>query len=64
MIMLPLTICSMKTAGTWFPWLYIINMVIHFVVDDLKANRGKINLLADQSIHIFQIFLTWIWWIS
>ena len=36
-----------------------INTIIHAVVDDLKANKKKINLIHDQTIHITQIFLTW-----
>ena len=38
---------------------FIINTVIHCYVDDLKANRGKINLVLDQSIHLLQVFVTW-----
>lgn len=37
----------------------IINTIIHAVVDDLKANKKKINLIHDQTIHTTQIFLTW-----
>lgn len=56
------------------PWLFIygekiglallvsviINSIIHYVVDDLKANKGKLNLVTDQSIHFAQIVITWI----
>ena len=45
MIMLPLTAYSLKVDGVWFPWLYAIHGVIHFYVDDLKANKWKINLM-------------------
>jgi len=38
---------------------FIINTAIHCYVDDLKANRGKINLVLDQSIHLIQVFVTW-----
>lgn len=37
----------------------IINTAIHAYVDDLKANREKINLKTDQLIHFLQIYLTW-----
>lgn len=37
-----------------------INCSIHFVVDDLKANQGKLNLIQDQSIHFAQIFVSWL----
>jgi flagellar biosynthesis protein FlhB len=36
-----------------------INTIIHAFVDDLKANKKKINLVQDQTIHIGQILLTW-----
>ena len=38
----------------------VLNGTIHAIVDDLKANQKKINLVQDQSIHIGQIFLTWL----
>lgn len=40
--------------------IYIVNTVIHSIVDDLKANKLKINLITDQSIHIIQILVTWL----
>lgn len=45
-------------AGVFIWWLVPINFIIHFIVDDLKANRHKINLVIDQSIHFVQIILT------
>ena len=36
-----------------------INTIIHAFVDNLKANKKKINLVQDQIIHIVQILLTW-----
>ena len=33
-----------------------INMVIHGLVDDAKANRHKINLQIDQIVHFLQIW--------
>lgn len=43
-----------------------INVVIHAIVDDAKANKHRINLIADQSIHITQVWATWLvhWLIS
>lgn len=38
----------------------VINIIIHMVVDDLKANKKKINLIQDQVIHLIQILLTWL----
>ena len=40
--------------------LFVINVMIHAIVDDLKANRKKINLIQDQTIHLLQIIFTWL----
>lgn len=44
----------------WIVFSIILNTIIHGIVDDLKANKGKINLIVDQSIHIVQIVITWV----
>ena len=44
----------------WISIVIILNTIIHGIVDNLKANKGKINLIVDQSIHIIQIVITWI----
>ena len=36
-----------------------INTIIHAFIDDLKANKKKINLVQDQAIHLLQILSTW-----
>ena len=38
----------------------IINCVIHMIIDHLKANVKLINLCTDQTLHIFQIWTTFI----
>lgn len=58
-IMLAPTIYILFAGGNWHLVLFIINIIIHMVVDDLKANQKKINLIVDQSIHLLQIILTW-----
>lgn len=35
-----------------------VNYFIHMVVDDLKANKKKINLSVGQGIHLLQTALT------
>lgn len=62
MIMLPLVAYAYISGltlkiGTVF-W-YIINLAIHSYVDNLKVNKGKINLIQDQIIHLIQIAVTW-----
>ena len=59
MIMLPIAIYLKFDIG-WWTLAYIINMAIHAFVDDLKANKFKINLVIDQTIHIVQIVVTWL----
>ena len=38
---------------------FIINLLIHMYVDNLKANKLKINLIEDQLLHLGQIIITW-----
>ena len=63
MTFLPILIYSLIPAtNTNLGWFYLavpINLVIHAVVDDLKANKFKINLIIDQIVHFTQILLTW-----
>lgn len=59
MVMLPIAVMLRFDIG-WWVIAYIMNMIIHAFVDDLKANKFKINLVVDQTIHIIQIFVTWL----
>ena len=56
----------------WFPYEYMvgwfwialpINILIHAIVDDLKANKQILNLWQDQLIHLGQIIVTWVIWL-
>ena len=43
------------------PYLFaavVSNTIIHAVIDDLKANRHKINLVQDQLLHLTQLIIT------
>ena len=40
--------------------MFLVNATIHAIIDDLKANKKKINLVIDQSLHIIQILITFI----
>ena len=51
-------------SGFVFLASFIINWIIHAVVDHLKANLFKINLIQDQVLHICQIAMTWIIFIN
>lgn len=60
MMMLVPTIKVMFFGGMWNPLLFLGNVMIHMFVDDLKANKKRINLIQDQSIHMLQIIWTWL----
>lgn len=57
MIMLPILIV-LKGELNWLWIMLPINTVIHFLVDDLKANKKRINLIQDQLIHLGQVLVT------
>lgn len=46
------------------PWIifFDLNVVFHYLIDDAKANKFKINLIEDQILHFIQLFITWIIW--
>ena len=59
MIMFVPTIYILIFGGSW-PWFaFVLNVILHMVVDDLKANKKTINLVQDQGIHMIQIAATW-----
>lgn len=55
----PILIINKLYIDTFIYIIFGINAIIHCIVDDLKANKHKINLITDQSIHLVQIFITW-----
>lgn len=60
-MMLPAAVYSFVTGGLDGLYLvyFILNIVVHMCVDNLKANKKVINLVVDQSVHMLQIFATW-----
>lgn len=60
MVMLVPTVYVILFGGTWYPLLFVGNVLIHIFIDDLKANKKRINLIQDQSIHLLQIICTWL----
>ena len=58
MIMLPIAFVMNFEIDFLLGILFFINVKVHAVVDDLKANKLKINLWIDQLLHMFQIFGT------
>ena len=51
-------VCAPFYASPWFLCAVMGNTIIHAIVDDLKANRMKINLIQDQLLHLIQILIT------
>lgn len=60
MVMLVPTVYAILFDDVWYPLLFVGNVLIHMFVDDLKANKRRINLIQDQSIHMLQILWTWL----
>lgn len=60
MFMLVPTVYVILFGGTWYPLLFVGNVLVHMLVDDLKANKKRINLIQDQSFHLLQIVWTWL----
>ena len=60
MIMLPVAWTLHFNLTFGFVIIFIINWVLHAIVDDLKCNKFKINLIEDQLIHLIQIIGTFL----
>ena len=58
MIMLPLMYAVGFKVNPFLLFLFVINILIHAIIDDLKANEKCINLWQDQLIHMCQIAMT------
>ena len=62
-IHIPLIIYILYYHGINFDWGYIVctvlfNTLFHAIIDDMKANEHKINLVTDQLLHFVQIIGT------
>lgn len=42
----------------WLCAVWFINVLIHSLIDNLKANEFKLNLVQDQFLHLVQILIT------
>lgn len=58
MIMLPIAFAMSFNVSGLFLGVYFVNVIVHAFTDNAKANWLKINLIADQSIHMVQILVT------
>lgn len=60
MIMLPIAVELDFNVGINFGIMLIANTLFHAAIDGLKANKYRINLIADQAYHVFQIVSTFV----
>jgi len=58
MIMLPIAYTLDFNVTAKFDMIFVANQFVHGIVDHMKANEFKINLIQDQAIHILQILVT------
>lgn len=71
MVMLIPTYCTLTSrfvtngdltiVSTQIIFTFILNLIIHMITDNSKANLKKINLIQDQLIHMLQLILIWIY---
>ena len=60
MVMLVPTIYIILFGGKYYPLVFVVNIIIHMITDNLKANVKAINLCQDQLVHMVQIIITFI----
>ena len=58
MIMLPIAFIKGFDLNVFFLIVFIVNLAVHAITDNMKANKRKINLWIDQIIHLCQIAVT------
>lgn len=58
-IMLPIFIFYHFYIANLTLFMFVLNILCHMYVDDLKCNKMKINLITDQCIHLLQILITY-----
>ena len=59
MVLLPVLITTGWLITKKLLVVFVVNWLVHGIVDDLKANRKAINLITDQGIHLIQILFSW-----
>ena len=60
MIMLVPVLLNINSLSILYVFAFGVNLLIHAVVDNAKANLKMINLIEDQLIHLCQIYITWL----
>lgn len=41
-------------------WTVLLNVIAHYIIDDMKANQRKISLIMDQALHYTAVTATWL----
>lgn len=60
MMMLAPTLYVIIFGGHYYPLVFVLNIIIHMITDNMKANKKEINLIQDQLIHLAQISATFL----
>ena len=58
MMMLPIAFVNGFDINPTFLVVFMMNISVHAITDDLKANKRMINLWVDQIVHMCQIAIT------
>lgn len=58
MIMLPIAFDMSFSVDIVFVMTFIANVILHSIIDNMKANKKRINLWQDQIAHMLQIAVT------
>ena len=59
MIMLPIAVTSYTLSGLFYV-VFAVNVIIHAITDNAKANEKRISLVVDQLIHVGQVVGTFV----
>jgi hypothetical protein len=60
-IMLPIVIYNYHNEDKYLiiTIMLFVNSIAHYIIDHIKANLLKINLIQDQCFHIIQLIITY-----
>lgn len=59
LVMLPIAADRWFNVGMPFAVAFLLNAIVHAIVDNAKCNKHKINLIVDQGTHFLQILITY-----
>ena len=59
-LILHIRYCGWTYNEELFLVVYVVNWIIHTIIDDFKSNRHKLNLITSQTLYLMQVVITWI----